>query len=80
VQLVPNKRNGSSTIRVRTLKARGPNSPAGIPLNHAGIKFADQDKSEGFDEYKSIEIEFNSDEGKPNNLNAPRAQSILVLE
>lgn len=63
VCFVPNKHSGNSSIRVRTLKGTR-DKPAGIPLDQSGLRYADQQQTELFDDYQSIEIEFDFDQGK----------------
>ena len=65
IRLVPNKHAGSSAIRIRTLKGSGRRLP-GIPLDASGLSFSDQDRPELFENYQSLEVEFNYENGKKN--------------
>lgn len=59
LRIVPNKRSGSSTVRLR--KIRGfHDRKAGIPLNQSGMRYADQLGS-GFDDFASVGIDFYSE-------------------
>ena len=60
--LVPSKRSGSSAIRVRTLSGTR-DTPAGIPLDGGGLGHAEQERGEGFEDFQSIEVEFDCEEG-----------------
>jgi hypothetical protein len=62
IRLVPNKDRGCTSIRSRTLRpSRG--KSAGLPLDHSGIRYADQNKSK-FEDSRSIDIEFHSTESE----------------
>ena len=63
MRLVPSKRSGSSAIRVRTLSGTR-DTPAGIPLDGGGLGHAEQERGDGFDDFQSIEVEFDCEEGK----------------
>ncbi len=62
VRIVPSKKSGSSAIRVRTLRGTR-DTPAGIPLDGGGLRHAEQERGEGFDDFQSIEVEFDCEEG-----------------
>lgn len=63
VRLVPSKRSGSSAIRVRTLKGTR-DTPAGIPLDGGGLGHAEQERGEEFEDFQSIEVEFDCEDCK----------------
>ena len=63
VRLVPSKRSGSSAIRVRTLRGTR-DTPAGIPLDGGGLGHAEQERGEEFEDFESIEVEFDCEDGK----------------
>lgn len=60
---MPSKRSGSSAIRVRTLKGTR-DTPAGIPLDGGGLGHAEQERGDGFEDFQSIKVEFDCEEGK----------------
>ena len=62
MRLVPSKRSGGSAIRVRTLRGTR-DTPAGIPLDGGGLGYAEQERGEGFEDFQSIEVEFDCEEG-----------------
>ena len=62
MRLEPSKKSGGSTIRVRTLSGTR-DTPAGIPLDGGGLGHADQERGDGFEDFQSIEVEFDCEEG-----------------
>ena len=38
-------------------------TPAGIPLDGGGLRHAEQERGEGLDDFQSIEVEFDREEG-----------------
>ena len=48
---------------MRTLRGTR-DTPAGIPLDGGGLGQAEQEGGDGFEDFQSIEVEFDSEEGK----------------
>ena len=63
LRLVPSKKSGSSAIRVRTLRGTR-DTPAGIPLDGGGLGHAEQERGDEFEDFQSIEVEFDCENGK----------------
>lgn len=62
MRLIPNKKSGSTTLRVRTLKGTR-NIPAGIPLDGAGMRHAEEEQGKLFEDFRHIEVEFDCEKG-----------------
>ena len=54
--------------------------PAGIPLDGAGMQHGDQERGELFEDFQSIEIEFDCEEGKLTCIRcvAPKTKRVHV--
>lgn len=63
LRIVPNKRSGSATVRLRKIEGFH-GRKAGIPLDQSGMRYADQ-LGAGFDDYASIQIDFYAAKCKP---------------